>query len=444
MNTHVYVISDLHLGGQMPTMMSRPESLAAFIHTLPDRVVQEERLELVIAGDFLDFLAIPPLSSWTPDPIVAAKKIDDTISGPQKPVFAALRRHVSQGHRLTIVVGNHDVELVLPSAQAAFLNALGADLHQVLFVDDGRAYRVGGALIEHGNRYDGANENDWDGLRSIASSHSRHETPLVDLEVSAGSQLVEKMINPLKVRYPFLDLLQPQGELTALLLLAFEPAVGRDWPNLVRVFQGAYLQGRTRPVKTRQVAAEVVVAADRELDEAFGEYYRQLHQPSRQVSAVTEWLHFFVTPKKDSLAEILRRGEPIPRKRLQQIQLVLRRLLLDDRSLRFDGPTAHYGEQAQALHKEGVETVIMGHTHLARHLGPSDRATYLNTGTWADLVRVPPTALLATAEGLATLEDFLHRLHRDDGVREFHPTYADLVLDATGQVVKAQLCHAKG
>ena len=56
----VFVISDLHLGGQPPTMMSTPDRLAAFIESLPSRLQSDEQLELVINGDFVDFLAIEP------------------------------------------------------------------------------------------------------------------------------------------------------------------------------------------------------------------------------------------------------------------------------------------------------------------------------------------------------------------------------------------------
>ena len=36
-----------------------------------------------------------------------------------------------------------------------------------------------------------------------------------------------------------------------------------------------------------------------------------------------------------------------------------------------------------------IEVVVMGHTHQARHIGPTERATYINIGTWTDIVRVP-------------------------------------------------------
>ena len=56
--TRVFVISDLHLGGAKPAMMSHAKDLANFVNELPKQLRGDEKLELVIAGDFIDFLAI--------------------------------------------------------------------------------------------------------------------------------------------------------------------------------------------------------------------------------------------------------------------------------------------------------------------------------------------------------------------------------------------------
>lgn len=62
--TRLIVISDLHLGGTEPYMMSQPQQLAAFIEHLSTVAAGDETLELVINGDFIDFLAIPDYQSW--------------------------------------------------------------------------------------------------------------------------------------------------------------------------------------------------------------------------------------------------------------------------------------------------------------------------------------------------------------------------------------------
>lgn len=263
--TRLIIISDLHLGGTEPYMMSKPQQLAEFIERLPALAAEDEMLELVINGDFIDFLAIPDYQSWTPEPRQACSKLQHTLDGPCAPVFAALAAYLSahHKHRLTILLGNHDLELALPAVRHRLQQAFGNTRYQIAWIDDGSAYRVGGVLIEHGNRYDGANMNDWDGLRTIRSAQSRHETPPVDLHfhVSAGSEIVENVVNPLKPRYPFIDLIQPQNALLALLLLAFEPELSRDIKKIAYALKGAWKQNANpygvQPGRTYAVSASV-------------------------------------------------------------------------------------------------------------------------------------------------------------------------------------------
>lgn len=444
--TRAIVISDLHLGGAAPAMMSRPALLASFIDSLPARGQGESApgaaLELVIAGDFVDFLAVTPHASWTPDPALARDKLERTMRrSPFAPVFEALGRHLEGGHRLTVLLGNHDVELGLPPVQAALLEQLGATPHQVLFVADGRAHRIGGALIEHGNRYDGANANDWDGLRAIASALSREETPSVELQVSAGSRLVHEVVNPIKQRYPFIDLLQPQGELLALLLFALEPSLRWEWEKLAWLLRGRRLEGKNRgglqPGATREVGYSPLDAEDPGLRAAFGEAYDELLRPREEIAA-REWASIVFTPKDDGLAAIFARGGQISPKRLLQIRAVLRELLLSDTSDRLDGPAGQYGEAARRLigAGKGIEAVVMGHTHLPRQRKVGEGGTYLNTGTWVDRFRVPAAAL--ADNGDQELEAFL-RAMAGDKRSPLPPTYGELWVNEEGRVTLAEV-----
>jgi UDP-2,3-diacylglucosamine pyrophosphatase LpxH len=443
----IIVISDLHIGGEQPSMMSSADRLAGFIETLPSRARPDESLELVIAGDVIDFLAEAPFTSWTADPGEARRKLRRVMNDPAfARVFAALNKLVAAGHALTILIGNHDLELALPSVQDALLEGLGAAARRVHFVDDGRAYRIGRMLIEHGNRYDGANENDWTNLRIIASAQSRGEYPPVELRASAGSWVVEKVVSPLKARYPFVDLLQPQGELVALLLAAFEPGLILDLPKLARVLNAQRLEARNaqgrQPGRTHAVAARAApVRADAELQRAFGDAYAAVRRPPEDV-ALSDVLLAAWNARHDGFAELLDRGEDIPAERLEQIRVAMKKLLLDDASARPDGDTEQYGAAARRLIEAGageVELVVMGHTHLARHVGPPQRASYINSGTWADVVRVPAEVLRPDA-GVA-LQDFLRELRRS-GMRSCPATFADVRIEASGAVSSAALATA--
>jgi UDP-2,3-diacylglucosamine pyrophosphatase LpxH len=358
-------------------------------------------------------------------------------------VFEALGRHLADGHLLTILIGNHDVELALPPIQDALLTYLGATIHQVHFVDNNRAYRIGRLLIEHGNRYDGANENDWTGLRAISSALSRGEAPRDTLEASAGSRLVEKIISPLKAAgYPFIDLLQPQGELVALLLVALEPSLILDLPKIARILRAKQLEQKNAlglpPGQTRHVAFTPNARPDDALRTAFGSVYETLHATNEQVSSgdlvLTAW-----RGRKESLSDLLDRGETIPAKRLEQIRVAMRKLILADKSDHRDGDTEQYGAAARRMiesSKGEIEVVVMGHTHLSRHIGPAERATYINTGTWADVIRVPSTALEKGQED--ELQEFLRGLCKGKH-RRCLATYADIHVDTNGRVSSARL-----
>jgi len=67
---------------------------------------------------------------------------------------------------------------------------------------------------------------------------------------------------------------------------------------------------------------------------------------------------------------------------------------------------------------------------------PADCATYINTGTSADVIRVPRACVEEGADD--ALESFLRDLRRD--VRApLAPTSGDIRLDADGRVVSARL-----
>ena len=441
------VISDLRLGGDPPHMMSRPDMLASFIGRLPLLLASDEQLDLVINGDFIDFLAVSPWTSWSRSPGDAVTKLQTIYNSPFDVVLGALAQHVSQGHRLTIVLGNHDIELAYHAVQADFMLRVSADRPEsVRFIDDGSALRVGGLLIEHGNRYDSANLNDWERLRSTRSRTSRGEAVAEFVHPSVGSDIVTHVVNPLKRDYPFIDLIQPQGELLALLLLVLEPSLAFNFGKIARALRGARLQAANQrgeaPQKTYQ-ASGPGTEIDAELVDVFGEHYRQMRAGSSEPAGAVDLADALNLARKGGLRELLVAGTPVPLDRLTKLRTIFCRLAPPEDTFSCTGGTGPYGEAAKRIQAAtAVDTVVMGHTHLARRQGPEGRANYINTGTWADLVRIPNDAIADGEVGLSALEGFLHRLVADS-VRAWEPTYADVRLDSDGTVVSAELRRAE-
>ena len=96
---------------------------------------------------------------------------------------------------------------------------------------------------------------------------------------------------------------------------------------------------------------------------------------------------------------------------------------------------ASYISAAQELALKGFSTIVFGHTHLAKEVSLYGGAKYLNTGIWADLVRVPQEIISESSQSaLNELERFAEAL-RTKHFSEylfFRPTFAHICLDEQG------------
>lgn len=109
--------------------------------------------------------------------------------------------------------------------------------------------------------------------------------------------------------------------------------------------------------------------------------------------------------------------------------------------------TAEYLDAARELAKNGIRYVVFGHTHKAKHVALAGASAYLNSGTWADLLKFPVEMLsLPDAQALRELESFVDCMRTGDFSRwiEFQPTYVLLDFSAAGTVMAAHLCRFAG
>jgi UDP-2,3-diacylglucosamine pyrophosphatase LpxH len=478
----VHVISDLHIGGRYPTsnatddrgfrMCTRVADLTRFVVGLAERRARGADVELVINGDFVDFLAEegadsdgegePVFVPFVSDPAEAERRFD-VIAGRDAPLFDELRRLVEAGGRLTLLLGNHDVELSFPRVRRRLAERLGANAPaRLTFLHDGEAYVVGDALIEHGNRYDGFNVVDHDALRRLRSLQSRNqaEGSAYTFEPPPGSRLVASIMNPIKKAYPFIDLLKPETEAVAPILLALEPGYRGKAIELIKLAREA---GRRAPIAPAEPAYGGDIAAS---GDDRGDHGGDLGAGGADplVAALAGVMPGgaaarFVAGLDDGEAggdiASLGAGSAIGLARLlagRGVEGVERRLpaLLEalraaqhDRSFDTSYETVPaYLDAARALADRGFRYVLFGHTHLAKRVDLGGGRAYLNTGTWADLIRFPEGIIApgnpgALAELRAFVDDLAHR--RFDRWICFRPTYARL--DVRGDhVEQAELC----
>lgn len=187
------VLSDVHLGSDLvehaPASRRRSREIDDDLVRLVDHYRRTTpprgRWRLVIAGDLIDFIGMA-LPSERPD-IETAPSEEERAHGlgnacdhalakmravaeRHREVFDALARFVADGHAMTIIHGNHDLELYWDAVREELTRTLldGARAHVARrgAALDGEAflerldycpwffYRDGVAYIEHGHQYD--------------------------------------------------------------------------------------------------------------------------------------------------------------------------------------------------------------------------------------------------------------------------------------------------
>ncbi len=426
MDTSIFVISDLHLGGREGFEMCTPQGrqhLATFIDHVTG-VCTERDVRLVINGDVVDFLAEPDKAGnfvgFTLDQTLAVAKLEHVFERSQA-VWQALRRLGAAGGALTLLLGNHDVELSLPAVRQRLLAELGRGRVELIY--DNQALRYGDVLIEHGNRYDAWNVVPHDTLRRIRSQLSRGAAP-PEYPVQPGSLLVVNVMNRIKQLYPWVDLLKPETE--GLL-------------KLLRVF------GAVAPLDAVKSLRQATRMAERWLQyDADGlptdQEYVNYQSLTKGHASFDEELVATATGAKDELDD-LARSVKVELQVPDVLKAFRDRAAKDATTFNIDTESATYLKPAQALSGgNGPRVVVFGHTHLAKSLTLGNGALYLNTGTWADLIRVPESAFTGSeAKALADLKPFVEALRTNDiaRLRRQVATYARIDLDADAKLQKA-------
>jgi len=432
MRSSIFVVSDLHLGGE-PGPNDSPgfriltavgqQRLAQFLSWVGKQASNDCHLHLIINGDFVDFLAEKEFAAFTVSDEAAAEKLDHVMSRTAA-VWDGLRAALSAGVRLTVLLGNHDLELSLPSPRRLLLKRLG--FGQVDFIYDNQAFVAGPVLIEHGNRYDNWNAVRHDQLREVRSALSRREQP-PEFPPPAGSQLVRQIMNPLKARFPFVDLLKPEDAGTVPMLAALDPSSMRAIPKL------ALLARQSATVRFDESGTPLDPSNIAEEPEAKKE--RELLQLAADIAAGGDAQQVSVAGRIGDLWERLRNAAS-QAALAAEFDLLYKaiRAHIEAHRRNFDVNRENeiYLRAAQAAVRRGFRVVVFGHTHAVKRVPLEGNSVYLNTGTWADLMRFPEAVLRGTEEeARAQLQRFSDDLaaNRVERYREQVPTFARIDMD---------------
>ena len=398
----LYVVSDLHFGGEAGLQMfGSQEAMLWLIGELAKRDPEQE-LALVINGDFIDFLAESNPRHFDPEGAVAKLERIALSDSTFKPVFDALRGFVSTANRHLIVnLGNHDLELALPWVRRRLVELLGGDavghgghLHMVL---DGTGVRcsVGGrsVLCVHGNEVDRWNPADFEKIREIGRD-TQLGRPVESWIPNAGTQMVIDVMNGMKRRYPFVDLLKPEKDAVVPVLAACDPSQLASLDRLVRLaaVAGNWLTASVR--KPRGMLDEDAQAKPLPAGTAFARINpvrtaeMMMHGAEASARRGIDPMELVEGQEAEQLGKIAAFWKGVTGQPTDQVLREALEKLDNDRS--FD--IHDYDDTAKALDAEispAIDFLVAGHTHLERALARRNgNGVYFNSGTWARLLGI--------------------------------------------------------
>ncbi|GIW73264.1 MAG: hypothetical protein KatS3mg102_2806 [Planctomycetota bacterium] len=208
------VISDLHLAsGHRPGRVNPHESfehddkLVEFLRYYSTDYYEDEEVELIIAGDFYDFLQVPTSRGFTTQITeeLALEKLAACVAGHPEVHQALAAFLAAPAKRITFLMGNHDMELVFPGVQAALRHYLAGDARdpRVQFICDRPSYDFDGIQIQHGQQLEAVHYVDFKEPLLVRRGHP----PLLNLPW--GAQFILRVLVPLKRERPYIDRVRP-------------------------------------------------------------------------------------------------------------------------------------------------------------------------------------------------------------------------------------------
>lgn len=388
------IISDLHLGagrsdeGNLLEDFHSDDAFAQFLSQLAAESQQQGiELELIVAGDMFEFLQVPALTPKEFDPAAtypielydssaerdSSRKMQLIIAGHTR-FFAALREFVQASfprRRLTIIKGNHDVNLHWLEVQERIRAALDAtrDRAYCLAFEERRVSGEG-LYVEHGHQY-------CERVNRFPDFEEPHDPNSPEqLYLPVGSRFVFTVFNELERQLYWVDGVKP---LTALVWYAFalDPglAVRALWTLLRRapalVWEGFPLRPADEPdLETLEVVLASLAHLRHDLED--GQVLQSLKRDARWRGAFYERLDAVLSYYGTRWPRELREQPRAP------VRAALARGWAQERA-------QHMALAKVARHKrlqERARVIVFGHTHTAGIEELEGGAVYLNSGTW--------------------------------------------------------------
>jgi UDP-2,3-diacylglucosamine pyrophosphatase LpxH len=211
----ILVISDLHLSAGKMIKGKRnlledfhyDNELIDFLNYYSSGDYQDIQVELVINGDFLDFLAVPYVEFyddefWSEKAALAKLRM---IMRAHTGVMEAMKSFLSKPYKkIVYIIGNHDAEFVFDSLKDEFINYFEDDAYKITLSNSISVHEpTKGVSIQHGHQYERAHDFDQENAVVETLNGEKYFIP------PWGSYYVTNVINKYKQERSFINAVRP-------------------------------------------------------------------------------------------------------------------------------------------------------------------------------------------------------------------------------------------
>ncbi len=417
----VHIISDLHMGGETGFQILREtKKLAGYIRWVGEQR-PDGKVALVLNGDVIDTLAEKNdgyIAVDNAEAIVQRIMADPSFV----PIWDALAEFTKIKDRtLVIALGNHDLEMSFPVVQCAVIKRLAdTDLEargRIEFSTMGAGYSclVGDSRIfcTHGNEVDSWNYTRYEDLAKVGRRlNTGRSLKPGEWEPNAGTKMVKDVMNTVKGRYAWIDLLKPEMQAAVGVLLVLDPSqlskikrlipvIGEKIEGSLEVDQRLSAEGFTSPTGTSPQPASVdsllgpnLMAglrsgadgnrhtADSLLRAAEKEYKTgsSVTDPEDKTLGTGQYLWDRFTSWITGVSEI------------EALRRALQDWLKNDKTFEITDQDDTCKEVLDSIGQD-IHFLVTGHTHLERAIDLGGSRFYFNCGTWIRLLRFTETML---------------------------------------------------
>jgi UDP-2,3-diacylglucosamine pyrophosphatase LpxH len=413
----IHVISDIHMGGNRPNfqILRETKRLAGYIGWV-GKQCPAGNVALVLNGDVFDTLAeeLPGYIAVEQAVAVVDRIMNDSsFSG----IWEALAAFVAIERRtLIFIIGNHDIEMSFPTVQRLIMTRLAGDdlvkRARIEFSTIGAGYTclVGGARVycTHGNEVDAWNYNRYEDLAKVGRRlNAGRSLDPKEWYPNAGTRMVKEVMNEVKEKYKWIDLLKPETQAAVGTLVVLDPSQAKKITDLVSIV-GERVSGG-REVNQRlsaegfQPREQVADASALTVEQLLGPNLREgvsMHaqQDSQDVDAMLALAEANLGKPN---AQIVEPAAPLGTWQLifdrltgwlrdvpkdEALRRALKDWLADDKTFDHTDRDDTFKDVTAAV-GASIDFIITGHTHLERAIDMGGGRFYFNCGTWIRLLR---------------------------------------------------------